>query len=543
MAKKITAQTQSARVYTDAAIVVGVVFFAAFLVRVLFTNRFVPTHDGEYHILRMWQFSEALSRGEWFPRWATSFNSGFGSPVFTFQYPFANYVASGFHLLGLGFVRSFHITMATGYVVALVGCYAWLTRHFDRVRAFIGTMVGASVPYWFVDIYVRGSVGEVWAIACVFWALYALSSGTRWLCWVSAAALVFSHNILAMIGIPFLLLYAGLVNRTFIVEIVRGVLVATVFWYPALYELRYVTGLNPVRVFDYFPYIYQLLIPSWGTGFRGQLTSGNEMSYQIGVFPLTVFVLSMVSFARGKNVWHRERMFLFAVFAGAVFCMTQYSVFFWRSVPAAAYIQYPWRLLSFVVITVPYLSAALLGKRIFAVVFALVSLLFVLPYTNPASYEPRSDSHYMNDASFAGSTSSLGNAFQTRWFDSSHVSDKTVQYQSGNILRLSQHPTRTTVHLTGQTSGKLTLPYSYYPMWFATVDEKRVPVVPDREGRVSLFVPEGEHVIDVWLGNTWWQIASSVISGFALLSGIVSIILSLRRQTSPARARSFQKRN
>ena len=140
----------------------------------LFGKNYIPTHDGEYHIIRFWQFAKMLSSGYVFPRWAPDLNSGYGIPLFMFHYPFPNYIGALFHLFGISFVDSFKLELAFGYLMAVFACFLWLSRLFRLFAAFVGTVIFSVIPYWFVDIYVRGSVGEVWAIAWFFVALVAL---------------------------------------------------------------------------------------------------------------------------------------------------------------------------------------------------------------------------------------------------------------------------------------------------------------------------------------------------------------------------------
>ena len=61
-----------------------------------------PTQDGEYHVMRFWQFYKVISSGVLYPRWAPDFNNGFGIPLFNYVYPLPNYVASFYHALGFG---------------------------------------------------------------------------------------------------------------------------------------------------------------------------------------------------------------------------------------------------------------------------------------------------------------------------------------------------------------------------------------------------------------------------------------------------------
>ena len=78
-------------------ILISAVLFA---VLPLFLPGFIPTHDGEYHLIRFYEFEKMLRAGHWVPRWAPGLNSGYGIPLFNFFYPFPNYIGALFHSLG-----------------------------------------------------------------------------------------------------------------------------------------------------------------------------------------------------------------------------------------------------------------------------------------------------------------------------------------------------------------------------------------------------------------------------------------------------------
>src|SRR3989338_2747037 len=129
--------------------------------------------------------------------------------------------------------------------------------------------MGALVPYWFVDIFVRGSVGEVLAIGLSLLAFAAIAWERRGVVTLAVTGLILSHNIIAIIFLPILFIYALLVSRRLTGWIVLGIGISVYFWLPALVEAQYVLGLNTVSFVDHFPDLAQLLIPSWGTGFSG----------------------------------------------------------------------------------------------------------------------------------------------------------------------------------------------------------------------------------------------------------------------------------
>ena len=83
--------------------------FIIFLaVKPLIHSGFPPTHDGEYHVIRFYEFDKALRDGDLYPRWAMDLNNGYGVPLFNYVYPFPNYSASFFHFFGASFTIGFY---------------------------------------------------------------------------------------------------------------------------------------------------------------------------------------------------------------------------------------------------------------------------------------------------------------------------------------------------------------------------------------------------------------------------------------------------
>lgn len=510
---------------------------ALFAALPLFGMRYIPTHDGEYHLVRFWQFYTMLSSGNAFPRWAPDLNYGFGIPLFTFQYPFPNYVGSFFHMFGLSFVDSVKWTLASGYIAALVFCFFYLRLLFGKYPAIIGTIAAAFVPYWFVDIYIRGSVGEVWGIAFVFGALWAISSRNMLMTTVMILLLILSHNIMALLFFPVLLGYTLLFHRSVIYSVLLGVGGASYFWIPALYEQQFIRGLSPVNIFDYFPQIYQLLIPSWGSGFRGQISGATEMSYQIGVIPLFI-LLCMIFVLFRKGRLPKEACFFVAINVLAILMMIPWSEFLWRLMPFFYVIQYPWRLLSVIIISVPLFTAYLASTYRISWVLAVLSFIVTFSYFHPVTYEPRTDEHYLTQRSFTAGTSSLGNAFQTKWVqgDLSEVREELFM-PSGTVRVETVSPTRFRMSVVASESGILTVPIAFYPGWKGSIDGNEVIVSPDRQGLSSLRIPSGSHAIRFWLGSTLWQFGAASLSILSLSVALVSFILKRKydREVVPTR--------
>lgn len=491
----------------------------------IFGSRFIPTHDGEYHIIRFWQFYTSLASGNWFPRWASDLNHGYGIPLFTFQYPFPNYVGSMFHFFGLSFVDSVKWTLGIGYLLALLFCFQWIRRLFGKNPAIIATIVCAYIPYWFVDVYIRGSVGEVWALSWVFASLYAIASRRRLLLVITTALLIVSHNIMALICTPILFLYAYTICPKMISDIFVGLGVASYFWIPALYEQRFIQGMSSVNIFDYFPRIDQLLIPSWGSGFRGQTMGGTEMSYQIGLIPLCLGCVSIVLLLKRKCTKRKEFVFGIVCFWLAVFFMTTWSIPFWRVIPLVHFIQYPWRLLSIIVVMTPVLAGYIASQFRFGWVIACIAILITFGYSRPVTYEPRTDDHYLRQASFTKGTNSMGNAFQTKWFTGKQFESQDFLFSSGTVSANRLNPTLYHVSLSSSVGGMLTTPIAYYPGWIMNIEKKNIYGLADTDGLLIFDIPSGQYEAILRLGLTSWQGIAISISILSLSVAVGSFIL------------------
>ena len=318
--------------------------------------------------------------------------------------------------MGATFVDSVKLTLATGYLTAILWCFLWLRKVFGKKPALIGTIICSMVPYWFVDIYVRGSVGEVWALSFVLLTLAALEYGVSFGVAIGIAGIIVSHNITALIFIPIIFLYTWYRKRGNILVIVTGIGLATYFWLPALVESRFMVGLNSVSYADHFPDLFQLLFPSWGTGFSGVGITADEMSYQIGIVSLLIVCISFFAAVRKKAL--RAIIFpVLCVVGVAIFGMTEYSLSLWRYVPLMGNIQYPWRLLVVTTIATGYLGALLTTVTPRWIMVGLTVLAFIasFSYMKPVTYEKRDDAHYLSRREFTDGTSSLGNSFSTIW--------------------------------------------------------------------------------------------------------------------------------
>jgi len=95
----------------------------------LLQKRFIPTHDGEYHIIRFWEFDRMITGSQTLSRWASDFDKGFGFSIFMYQYVLPNYIGVLFHHIGFSYIQNVEMVLLAGFVIACLSCYLWLKKY------------------------------------------------------------------------------------------------------------------------------------------------------------------------------------------------------------------------------------------------------------------------------------------------------------------------------------------------------------------------------------------------------------------------------
>ncbi len=530
---------------------IGIVFlFTLIAAFPLFGKGYIPTHDGEYHIIRFIEFFRMIRSGYLFPRWAPTLNSGYGIPIFLFHYPFPNYIGAFIQALGFHAVDALKVSLALGYTIAGISSFLWLKKLFGVKAGIVGAIAASFVPYWFVDLYVRGSVGEVWAMTFVFMSLMLIEYKMFIPFSFIIAGLVLSHNILAMLFIPFLFGITFLRNRRYSIGILFGILLSSYFWIPAIFERMYVVGLNTVSFREHFVHIYELLIPSWGTALSGETFGGNKMSFQIGIAPLLIFFVSFIFGVKEKHqTLRRLYWYFFFSLSLAVFFTHSFASFLWQHIRFLQFVQYPWRFLSFIIPATAFMGAYIshhIRMRFISVILILISIVLSYSYARPVVYAPRDDQYYLARRNFTDGTSSMGNSFSTIWTGwkskrSNYVIELINGKLKGGFVKNSFLDKEFLV--SSENGAEVHLSILYYPGWKAIIDTSEMPIEYKSDGTIRFPVPSGDHKVTVVFTQTLLRKCADAISFITLVWllgwGILGVYAYCHRRFSPQR-RSYE---
>ncbi|MDO8621163.1 MAG: 6-pyruvoyl-tetrahydropterin synthase-related protein [Candidatus Levybacteria bacterium] len=504
-----------------------------------------PTHDGEYHIIRFYEFDKALKDGNWYPRWAPDLNNGYGVPLFNYVYPLPNYIASFSHIFGISFIDAFKLEMFFAFIIGGIFFYLWSKEFWGTLGGIVSSIFYSFSPYHFVDVYIRGSVGEVWALAffpAFLWSItkffrerrnkyIAISS-------IFLALIIFSHNILALMFFAFSTSYIILLiginkNRKYLILntfyiILIGLGLSSIFWIPAIFEKQYVIGLEIFNLNTNFPDLYQLIFPSWGSGFFGT-NMATEMSIQIGVANIFAVFISLYvgyMFFRKKKIEYRIIFFFIISFIILLFLMQKISYPIWANIPLVNYFQFPWRLLSLVILIASFLAGSIVfywKSWVLTIIMIAFTFLLGIEYAKPAYYHYRDDSYYITRSNFIDGTNSPGNAFNTIFFNE-NLKKQTNKafFLKGDGVITSKKITSSFYNFNIETKyeSEIGINTAYFPGWSVFVDSKKVKVNVTPNGLFSFKLNSGNHDVKIEFGSTSPRTIGTI-------SSLVFILLSL----------------
>ncbi len=515
----------------------------------LFHSGVYTAHDVESHLARFAAYSEALLDGQLPPRWAGNLNFGFGSPVISLFYPLPNILASILRFGGLSWEIIFKIIAGAAFLAAPLTFYIWVKKHTDKASAFISSLMFGLSSYHFLNLYVRGDLGELLAIIFVPLVLGEIdnSTVTRSILPIIKGGfyynlLILSHNGAALLFTPIILTYLGLawLRRKKIIWRISlilplGLALSSWFWLPTLWEQRYIHEMFSKYVYVHnFPTFGQLVSHSWGFG--AQVNEPGGLSPEIGWLPLGLVGVNTLLLMYQKSTRSVFITFWLLILGLSIFLSLQASYFVWDNISLLQKLQFPWRLTlvsSFAAVAVT--SQLLKHTQIKFRLLILIMMIFVaIPKIQVSNYtyHPDPDRYY---ASYSGTTALHGETTPI-WTagDQSQVASEPISIITGEA-KVSNYQRQSNQHAFDVYSfDKATIldNTTYYPGWRVFIDNNEVPIQfqdPSHRGLITFPVPQGRHKVQVKFTETKLRFAADLISLTTFVMMIVIYIVSCAR--------------
>lgn len=510
-------------------------------------------HDTADHVARIANFSASLSEGNGIPRWAANLNWGYGHPVLMFLYPLPSYMASLFHWIGFSLVDSTKLVFALSYVASIFSMYVFARAAWGAWPGIASAVLYGFAPYRFVDLYVRGAIGEHVAFIfppIILWGMFSLSRSAKNYAGIAislgTAGLILSHNAVSLMVLPMIALYGAYLsffeakNRMrFLLFaaywVLTGFLLTAFFWVPAFFEGKY-TLRDIVTKGDFrarfVPPLAFFIAPQGSQ-------AGSGFTKEIGIvhwFSAFGAVMLLVGQPRATMRWFIGGSLL--TFALSLVFMTAWSGVVWERVTILQKFQFPWRLLTVPVIVTSVLAAPLVAQvprsaRGWAVLcIVLAALATTVPLWRAKDYRILPETYYRGIYESTTDTGESSPIWSVRFMEKRPSALYEVVEGDAFIHGGQRTTTRHEFAVSARSDARIVDNTLYFPGWFVLVDNQNVPIEfqdPSFRGLITFRVPAGDHRIVVHFGETKLRTFANLVSLGGLALFLASSYATFRR--------------
>lgn len=517
------------------------------LISIFSTSQFPHVHDGIVHLARMAAYFKALQDFQIPARWAGDLNYGYGMPLFNYIYH-VPYVSSAlFIFLGFGLVFTFKTVLSLSFLLSGIFMFAFAKEFFkDDKKALLVTVFYQFAPFRFIEMFVRGSLGEVYTYTFFPAVLFGLTMLFRKISTphvvvtaFATALLILSHNALSItffaICVLFILFFAKTKKNIAwgLLGLILGLMLSSFYWVPAIFEHKYTYGdLFMKDLFrTHFPPIQNFFIPNF-TNAKFLQTGG--VATQIGFFHTLAIIFAIVLMVGKKLDKFSKKIFILslALFGGVLFLMQPISIFLWENISFLRQFQFSWRFLGVVIFATSLMSLSFFYINIFKKKWVFITLITLvvcstLYYWRPSlGFETIDEKYYWKyplNTTYFGETDVIWSAG-----GKSSYPKQRVEVIGGKAV-IKDFKKKSNLHtffVDAETKAQLVDHTQYFPGWRVEVDKKEAEVEfqdPNNRGEITFWVPKGEHFVEVKFKESPIRFFSDILSLAAFVGILVFI--------------------
>lgn len=522
-----------------------------------------------HHLADIYEMSRAISSGQVPPRLGPDFTFGYSYPLFNFYYLLPFYIGAFFYFLFGSLTAGFESVLVLCIIFSVFGMYLFLREFFNKFSSFVGSVVFLYTPYRAVQIYVRGAIGEALALSLfpfVLWGLIRLIKAPKsnkpiTLLTIITTLFIISHNYLWVLSLPFIFLLIIFLKKTQKEYPVKQIILVaflslglSAYWLlPALLENKLVSSITPFPLIDHFPFLKQLIIPSWGYG-ASVWGPGDGMSFQIGLVNITIVILALLYslyllFLKLKNKQNirkvinpvlKEKTNMLAIWAMCsfficIFFMNIRSYPLWRLVPFHDFIQFPWRLLIFTTFFSSVIAAFVIKSlpdiysKFAGFLFIVSSIVLTYSYFSPSQIVHKKDEIYLTRF-FETITYSEDYLLLPSWVGErpEHAPLTKISVKNGYVNDiLETSPISWSAEVVTPIPTTVIFQTYYFPGWVATIDGKKANITPGKPyGQIEINVSSGKHTVAYY----WRETKLRKIADYISVGSLMILVIMFTRK-------------
>jgi hypothetical protein len=544
--------------------VVLLIVISAWLFRELLDRHAFDSHEHLWPYLRTVEYLRAWRAGQVIPQSFPNAIGGGGYAFPRFYPPFAYALAAALAWVVGDPVLAVHLCLLLSVVLSAVAMHRLgLSLSGSRPAAFCATLAYLTLPYRFVDVFVRGALAESWMFVTyplVFLGLVRVLRTGEWPWYlpVAAAWLLLTHALLVPYLVVACLIIGWSVRRSanrrqageIVVALAIGGSLAGWHLLPQQLHLRDVWAGDRVFMWASPAFVQahrvmpsQLAVADASHWFGRSTPDGADgMSFslglaQIAVLPLALWYLLRKPCPSEAPLSRRLARGLTAAWLCAIAFMISPGGFVAVLPAAFSYIQFPWRLLGLSAVlacsALAIFIASLPRRGRQAAVIAVSILAAAVPgYQRSKRTLPAVTAGALSDSTLHAEGRLGYTALGEYLPRSMPVADAAAVIEVGPVLEgrgeivaWRRAADAVSVQVVNAEPVDLILPVVRYD-FIRVVDHDKALPSGDAQGRVLVHLSPGRHSLSAQPGVTRWSWAGLSISG----AGLVLWVAALQRR-------------
>jgi hypothetical protein len=512
------------------------------------------SHDLNAHVSSWMEAAQQFRQRNLIPRWAAAANYGFGEPRFIF-YPPLSWMLGGM----LGLLFPWRIVPAVFVWLTLITAGLSMRKcareWFPPFQADMAAVLFALNPYAIITAYIRCAYAELLASAffpLLVWAALRERVSTRRQVAIVAAILAviwltnYPAGVIATYSLVVLLLVVSFSRSSWRIAVsgaasiflALGIDAAVLL--PATWETRWIQ-INAIAPDTFVPW-HNFIFSRQNTDLM--ITFNRKISF----VAVALMLAAMLAICPGRRVREHNLSMWWSLAVLAVvstFMMLPVSKAFWQHLPALRFVQFPWRWLFPLAVSVALLIAAVstslhrkwpiwlgVGCAFFALDGRIVlsKQLFTTRAITYLDSAIRSATGYEGLPEYAPAGSHPSQVTK----DQPPVSVLGQQSTISTRLRVEEwSPERKLISLDSPEPVGLDFKLFAYPSWHVTVNKTNTNILTNPDtGQIRLHAPAGtNNIAIIWRSS--WDVTVGVILSLLAFMILVSLYLDSDAKEPP----------
>lgn len=353
-------------------IIIFLIFSYLALWPILIRNGWAFNHEWLSWRSRLICYALHFKQGDFFPIWSSGDSFGMGSPLPLYYHKLFYYVSAIFYLLFDNVKISIILSLVIFNFIGVYGVYKSLRvlKVDTKIAVFTGICLLFQY-YTITDWFIRGSFAEYSALMLVpwlfFWVFnliinkhYSISIGVLFGLLYHAHSIIAYYSIFLLAGAEIigLVLKSIELKKTILLNLktsIIAIVIIIIFNFPIIitskyYDPSYVKFDISYFFSDFFKYFIDTSY-HWNKTWEGYTVEFNPVTI---IFCILVFCFSIIYKTKGLGLTKKNPENIFLLFVLVFYSLLQcrFSIKFYEIIPGADYIQFPWRLIIFIQISI-----------------------------------------------------------------------------------------------------------------------------------------------------------------------------------------------